>query len=370
MMETIPERLDWLWFLGYDIDDEIPDHSVLSKARRRWGEEVFRELFCRVVRQAVEVGLVDGEKIFVDASLVEADASKNSVKKLDDIKLDEQYHELMKRLDERGEDGIGKHGKVNRRHISSTDPDATITSQSGVSKLSYKVHRSVDEQEEIITSCFVTTGAVNEAHVLGKTIADHKDAVGKTVKTVVADSKYGTKENYQALKGRGVKTHIKNLGAAQAARAVVFGKDRFTYVAERDVYVCPAGKELRRRSWNRNRQWMKYRIDKEHCASCELRSQCTNDKNGRSLNRTPGDDCGRSTRCGQQRRCNRLKKTTALNGAKLCLWEAVRLQACTLAVDVACQHPATVGGHGAESYENHKIRGSGRGIMPECIMFV
>ncbi|MCJ7525283.1 MAG: transposase, partial [Candidatus Aminicenantes bacterium] len=49
-------------------------------------------------------------------------------------------------------------------------------------------------------------------------------------------------------------------------------------------------KELQRRSWNRNRQWTKYRIDKDQCASCELKSQCTNDKNGRSINRLPGDD--------------------------------------------------------------------------------
>ena len=88
-----------MWFLGYDIDAEVPDHSILSKARKRWGEDIFKELFSRVVRQAVEAGLVDGEKIFVDASLVEADASKNSIKKLDDIKLDEQYQELVKRLD-------------------------------------------------------------------------------------------------------------------------------------------------------------------------------------------------------------------------------------------------------------------------------
>ena len=47
---------------------------------------------------------------------------------------------------------------------------------------------------------------------------------------------------------------------------------------------------MQRRSWNRNRQWTKYRIDKEQCASCELRSQCTNDKNGRSISRLPGDD--------------------------------------------------------------------------------
>jgi transposase len=45
LMETIPERLDWLWFLGYDLDAEIPNHSVLSKARRRWGPEVFQRFF-------------------------------------------------------------------------------------------------------------------------------------------------------------------------------------------------------------------------------------------------------------------------------------------------------------------------------------
>ena len=79
LMDTVPERLDWLWFLGYDLDSEIPNHSVLSKARRRWGVAVFRKLFERVVWQCVESGLVDGTKIFMDSSLVEADASKNSI---------------------------------------------------------------------------------------------------------------------------------------------------------------------------------------------------------------------------------------------------------------------------------------------------
>jgi transposase len=41
LMERMPERLDWLWFCGYDLDDSIPDHSVISKARKRWGIEIF-----------------------------------------------------------------------------------------------------------------------------------------------------------------------------------------------------------------------------------------------------------------------------------------------------------------------------------------
>lgn len=79
LMATLPERLDWLWFLGLDLDCEIPDHSVLSKARKRWGVNLFRVFFERVAWQCVESGLVDGRKLFCDSSLVEADASCNSV---------------------------------------------------------------------------------------------------------------------------------------------------------------------------------------------------------------------------------------------------------------------------------------------------
>ena len=77
LMEVIGERLDYLWFLDYGLDQKIPDHSVLSKARARWGKEVFESLFVRTVAQCVEAGLVDGSKLHVDASLVDAGAANN-----------------------------------------------------------------------------------------------------------------------------------------------------------------------------------------------------------------------------------------------------------------------------------------------------
>ncbi len=49
LMDTIPERMDWLWFLCYDLEDDIPNHSVLSKARARWGVDAFKEFFERIV---------------------------------------------------------------------------------------------------------------------------------------------------------------------------------------------------------------------------------------------------------------------------------------------------------------------------------
>jgi hypothetical protein len=78
-MAVIRERLDYLWFLGYGLDDEVPNHSVLSKARARWGEEVFRDLFVRTVQQCVAAGLVEGKRLHIDSSLVRADASRDSI---------------------------------------------------------------------------------------------------------------------------------------------------------------------------------------------------------------------------------------------------------------------------------------------------
>ena len=105
LMATLPERLDWLWFLGLDLDCAIPNHSVVSKARKRWGVELFRSFFERIVWQCVEGGLVDGKKLFCDSSLIEANASCNSVVDTEGLKryLNPAYRELEARLEDQGE---------------------------------------------------------------------------------------------------------------------------------------------------------------------------------------------------------------------------------------------------------------------------
>jgi transposase len=105
LMRMLPERLDYLWFLGYALDEATPNHSVLSKARRRWGPEVFEQFFVRTVEQAVALGLVDGRKIHMDSSRVDADASKDSVKKVPSWLrplLKQVYAEQEQKLDEVG----------------------------------------------------------------------------------------------------------------------------------------------------------------------------------------------------------------------------------------------------------------------------
>ena len=101
LMSTIPVRLDWLWFLGYDLDDEVPNHSVLSKARTRWGVAAFQSLFDGIVIQCVNTGLVDGSKLFMDSSNIQADASNNSVVNKEYIKryLKKSYRLFEQRLE-------------------------------------------------------------------------------------------------------------------------------------------------------------------------------------------------------------------------------------------------------------------------------
>ncbi len=219
---TIPERIDWLWFLEYDLDDDIPNHSVLSKARTRWGVEAFKTFFERIVWQCVQAGLVDGSKIFMDSNLVQADASNNSVVNKESLKryLNKSYQIFESRLEEQqqssGSDEQPKFGAANRKYISTTDPDASVTRRgSGKSKLKYQVHRSVDQKREVITAPEMTPGEVHESHRLESLIGTHEKSIETTVETVVADSKYGSIENYPACRVRGIKAHFSSLEQTQ-----------------------------------------------------------------------------------------------------------------------------------------------------------
>ncbi|MGA3086558.1 MAG: IS1182 family transposase [Thermodesulfobacteriota bacterium] len=289
LMGTIPERLDWLWFLGYDLDDEIPDHSVLSKARSRWGVETFKHFFERIVWQCVETGLVDGAKLFMDSSLIQADASNDSVVNRESLKryLNQSYRELEARLQEQPEEDLIE-GAINQSHVSTTDPEASVVRQGGKAKLYYKVHRAVDGQEEIITATEVTRGQINEAHRLPALIEGHSLNTEKAVETVVADSKYGTVENYLQCYDLGIKAHIPDLKKKQdqtGRREGIFGEEAFAYDPNTDTYRCPAGQMMKIRRHQKKRKAFEYLCAPDVSAVCPLRNQCTRSKTGRSVKR-------------------------------------------------------------------------------------
>src|SRR5438093_12099611 len=79
-MEAAAMNLAHHWYLGYDLDELLPDHSSLSKIRGRYGVEAFQRFFERIVELCMEAGLVEGEELYFDATRVEADASMDSLR--------------------------------------------------------------------------------------------------------------------------------------------------------------------------------------------------------------------------------------------------------------------------------------------------
>jgi transposase len=275
LMRTIPLRLDWLWFLGYDIDTEVPHHSVLSKARKRWGKELFYKFFIKIVKQCVESGLVDGDKLFMDSTLVDANASIDSVVDKESRKkyFNEKYRELEEKLEEK-----------DSRYVSTTDPDSGYVKHGRTkSKPRYKEHRGVDGKFGVITASIVSSGTVDDGSMFKPLVDMHEKSTKIKVETGIGDSKYGIADNYLICKDKGIKPHLEDLKSTQVKdgkRRGIFSSDQFEYDEETDTFICPAGKRLNRRSHDIKRKRVKYVSCKEDCDICPFRSECTKSKSG------------------------------------------------------------------------------------------
>src|SRR6266511_2530749 len=80
LCEEASLNLAWRWFLGYELDEALPDHSVLTKARRRFGTRVYELFFKRIVQLCEERGLVQGDVLFIDSRLSDANAARDTLR--------------------------------------------------------------------------------------------------------------------------------------------------------------------------------------------------------------------------------------------------------------------------------------------------
>ncbi|MDQ8205576.1 IS1182 family transposase [Pelagicoccus sp. SDUM812003] len=293
LMRILPERLDYLWFLGYGLDDAIPDHSVLSKARARWGADAFEKMFLRSVSQCVEARLVSNELLHMDGSLIDANASRDSVVKSDPemiARLREVYGAQEAKLEGCKSDS-SKGRLANATLISPTDPDAPCARKKtgGESKPRYKAHRAVDDEHGVVTATITSPGDVEENAKMLALLHQHRANVGGLPQSAVADSQYGTSENYRDFVALGVATHMKP-HSGRKRHVEVYGAERFRYDAASDTYACPAGERLYPRSPDKIRMSVEYAVRKGTCDRCSLRPQCTKAKLGRTVQRRWGQE--------------------------------------------------------------------------------
>ena len=277
LMRIVGERLDYMWFLGFGLEDEIPNHSVLSKARNRWGQAVFEDLFVRIVQLCAEAGLIDGKKMHMDSSLIEANASKESVR----TALRRVYRQEERKLDEDPEGG--------HRLESRTDPDAAVIGKGRQleARPRYKTHRAIDDQKGVITAVKTTPANRNEGHELPELVAIHEHHIGQQTRAIVADAQYGTYDNFLWCQERAIRSHMADLQGYKNGKEPggVFGREHFHYDRQTDTYECPAGQRLSHDHVSRFDRVHIYKADAAICQACWLRTKCTHSVHGRMLRR-------------------------------------------------------------------------------------
>jgi len=286
LVEEISLNLAYRWYIGYDLDEEIPNHSIFSKARVRFGKKLFLDIFEKILIKCVELGLVSSEGMLIDSTIVRANASDSSM-----VEINLSPGQYWKRLDKpdrpkkkldggryTGEVDKSKMGKrrrdINRlslRKKSTTDPDATITRKPGAgSHLSYKAHIATDTNG-IITAVSASPSVSHDIGVVPILVESHEKILG-TPSWVAADTKYGSEECLAYLQDKNIKTAIRP--ETKTSKPGYFSKNKFKYDSSRDCYICPNGKLLKRRCKNYPQNRINYNSNKKDCNLCPLKRNC------------------------------------------------------------------------------------------------
>jgi transposase len=250
------------WFIGYALHEALPDHSSLTRIRQRWGEEVFRRVFTRVVRQCQLAGLVSAETIHIDASLIRANVSMDAL--------------ILRHLDavedasdaERDARKSGKFKKLCR-----TDPDATMaTSSKAPLRPAYKQHTAVDDLAGVVVDVEIVTGEEHDTGRFEARLDAIEDTLGVSPDRITADTIYGVGRVYAVLEDRQIEAVIPPLRAPRRKGAQGFPTERFTFDPHHDVVRCPASRRLTARNSTKSGRW--YRADRRDCARCPLKAKC------------------------------------------------------------------------------------------------
>jgi transposase len=286
LCDEVHLNLAYRWFCRLGLDGDVPDHSTFSKNRHgRFREsDLLRRLFETVVARCVAEGLVGGEAFAVDGSNIVADARRQrGVAQAGD--LDQTSNRAVKEyLAVLDDAAFGGATPVEPKFVSPTDPAARWTAASGGPAVyAYANNYLIDLKHAVIMDVEATT-AVRQAEVTAaKTMIDRTaDTFGVSPSRLAADTGYGSAEMLGWLVDeRAIEPHIPVFDKSERTDGT-FSRSEFAYDPEGDLYVCPGGKELRkrRRLFTSPRPDVTkegiilYRASKSDCEACALKPKC------------------------------------------------------------------------------------------------
>jgi transposase len=280
LVEELRMHLAWRWFTGLGFDQEIPHHSTFSKNRhgRFQASKLFEQLFEEIVRQCVEVGLVQGKHLSVDGSFVEANAAKESRIPREQLAEAAQVNYAVKQyLAELAEQNPVEEPVHEQDQVSTTDPDSTYATKGGTpARLGYYDNYLVDNQSCVIVGVQATAARMSQETVAAQDMLTRfTQWQGGAPESLAADTTYGNGEFLQWLTDRSITPYMRTRDSIHRKNSPFYGPERFTYQPESNSYRCPAGQQLNYggRS-DRNRTYV-YIGTRKRCGACSQRAQCT-----------------------------------------------------------------------------------------------
>ena len=328
LVETASLNLAHRWYLGYALDEALPDHSSLTRIRQRLGIDLFQRFFEQVVDLCQQAGLVWGRELYFDATRVRADADTDSLMPrfyaeakahaadIFDEQLDPQEEPaapaaglLHLPVVTREADGAAEEPSATRWNlleerrlapgrpshrgyrrtsdfwVSTTDADATPMWTAGKARLGYHDHYVVDGgKRRIILAALVTPADVMENQPMLDLLWRVRFRRKLHPRQATGDTTYGTVENIVALEDEGIRAYVPLPDMNH--RRPFYGQDDFRYDPARDEYRCPAGHALARERVKHTEGVVVYRADAVTCNSCPLKAECTESSRGRIVHRS------------------------------------------------------------------------------------
>src|SRR5436190_14984208 len=296
LCSEVQVNLAYRWFCKFSVEDQIPDHSVFSRARHeRFREsDALRRVFEGVVAMCIAAGFVGGEAFSVDASLIKADVNKQKRipggQPMNWPKAEQASRAVREYLtaldaarshDESGDgDGGGSSSGNSRskppKEVSATDPQATWVARPGVDPFfAYDANYLIDNKAGIILDAEGTRANRIVEIAVTQTMMDRvRRRFDLQPQRLAGDTAYGAVRLLKWLVDRSITPHIP-VWDKSARPDGTFSRADFVFNQERNIYVCPGGAELTSTGNVDQGHIVYYRASKSDCSTCSLKPKCT-----------------------------------------------------------------------------------------------
>jgi len=308
-------RLDILFFLDHDIDEELPWHSTISRTRQLFPDPVFEEVFNKVFAKCVDKGMVAGHTQTIDSAMIKANASMESLElKVPEATLEdhlkkvrimsqadrpvktnkasesqqkisaskEEIRDLKTTQDKWSKDqdqhpgASSKKSKYtsNKTHYSPTDPDARVSVKPGKArKLNFLSQMAVDTAHHVITHIHADYADKADNQCVESIVYPLRNRLhdnGLVWEKFVADAGYSSGENLAFLERKGIDSYIPPHGTYKG------GPDGFSHYKEGDYWKCPEGKKVtfRKIGYNKGNKQKHYYTRRSDCKGCPIKTAC------------------------------------------------------------------------------------------------